>query len=212
MVTRILLCGALFLVLFTLNNIMYRVAAITLIKKFLESDKLCDCLNSRPIIVLCRTMMKQQQTAALNRIHSREINIVLLSFGIGLVGHNFQMFLEVFFLDRNWNPQVCVCVCVCVYVCLYKVSQITTYYNSNRKKYKQLAIVCVLARPKKCMFSLFLFLIPWIVFSIASTIEKPLKHNASIATALMMLFIMLSLKLIIPSLYFFIHHRTETVE
>ena len=100
-VARILLCGAVFLVLFTLNNIMYRVAAITLTKKFLESDKLRDCLNGRPIIVLCGTMMKPQRTAALNRIRSGEINIVLLSFGVGSVGHNFQMFSEVFFLDRN---------------------------------------------------------------------------------------------------------------
>ena len=88
-VAGILLCSAVFLVLFTLTNIMYRVAAITLTKKFLESDKLRDCLNGRPIIVLCGTMTKQQRTAALNRICSGEINIVLLSFGVGSVGHNF---------------------------------------------------------------------------------------------------------------------------
>lgn len=66
------------------------------------------CLHGRGQEMLIGDMSKKDRLETLQSFHRKDHKFVaFMTFDLGGVGHNFQMFDHVIFFDRHFNPQVC---------------------------------------------------------------------------------------------------------
>lgn len=76
-------------------------------KKYLELPENAFALRGRKVLTFEGSMTTAERVAVTKLIlTSEEPMLMFTTFQVGGVGHNFQMFTMVIFLDRNWNPQV----------------------------------------------------------------------------------------------------------
>jgi SNF2 family DNA or RNA helicase len=76
-------------------------------KRYLEVDYNKYVLHGREVVSFDGTLSIKERSLLVKRItKSVEPMVMLTTFAVGAVGHNFQKFNMVLFLDRSWNPQV----------------------------------------------------------------------------------------------------------